>query len=214
MTMKNLLERCFISHYGLTASVSVNVRSTNDADFDLKDDEVLIYPPGHGVAKYENPTRKEINVINYDLFITSLPTKFQQGREKCDLIAYTSDSSCFLLNELTETQLRYIAEFTLADGTPKTGKRKKAISQLKRTLKDIATVPAIGSFIKQHSIKRCCFFNKPPLSPAGIIATIAFNRLSFTKPHGFKMSNADIENFGFEIWEFSANQTYLLSSSE
>jgi hypothetical protein len=211
MTMKNLLENDFISRYGLTASVTVNVVSTNAADFDLIDDATLLYPPGKGIAQYSNPTHKEVHVLNYERFINSLPPTFQNGRKKCDLIVYTSDSSFFLLNELTETQRQYVSNFTQQDGTQRVGKRNKAISQLKQTLKDISDVPAIDAFIKQHKTKHCCFFNKPPLPPAGITAPAAFSRLSLLTPYGFSSPNADIESYGFEFWEFSSHQTYLLS---
>jgi hypothetical protein len=58
MTMKNLLESDFISHYSLTASVTVNTVSTTDADFELVDDATLIYPSGRGIAKYNYSTCK------------------------------------------------------------------------------------------------------------------------------------------------------------
>jgi hypothetical protein len=213
MMMKNLLEKDFISHYRLSASPSVNVVSTSNADFDLKDDSVLVYPSGAGIAKYSNPNKKEVNVINFETFINSLPTTFQTGREKCDLIVYTSDLSHFLLNELTETNLKYISDFTQTDGTPRIGKRNKAVSQLKQTLKDVSDVPNINTFIKRHRIKQCCFFNKPPLSPTGIVATIAFTRLSTITPYGLNMRNPEIESYGFDFWEFSTPQSYLLALS-
>jgi len=206
-----LLENDFISHYGLVTNVTVNVVSTNALDFNLKDDSVLIYPLGNGTAKYSNPNFKEVNIINYETFINSLPPSFQNGREKCDLIVYTSDLSYFLLNELTDTQSGYISDFTLGNRTPRIGKRNKAISQLKQSLRDIFNVPNINSFIERHTIKHCCFFNKQPHTPIGIIATTAFSRLSSIVSNGYKMSDSDIESFGFELWEFSGNQTYLLS---
>jgi hypothetical protein len=212
MTMKNLLESDFISHYGLPASVTVNVVSTTDADFELVDDTTLIYSSERGIAKYSNPTRKEVNVINYESFINSLPPSFQQGREKCDLLIYTSDLSFFLLNELTNTNPQYVSDFTQTNGTQRIGKRNKAISQLKQTLKDIC-VPNIDTFIKQHKTKHCCFFNKPPLPPNRIIAPIAFGRLSLLAPYGIHTRNSDIESYGFEFWEFSTPQTYLLALS-
>jgi hypothetical protein len=211
--MKNLLEKDFVTHYGLTANVVVNIVFTREKRFDLKDDATLIHPFGKGTAKYENPTQKNINVISYDKFIKSLPPTFQHGREKCDLIVYASDLSFFILNELTETQLKYLSDFTHSDGTPRIGKRNKAISQLKQTLKDLSAVPTIDYFIKQYNIKHCCFFNNPPISPIGIIAPTAFNRLYSQTSYGFKMSNPDIEFYGFEFWEFSTPQTYLLSIS-
>jgi hypothetical protein len=213
MTMKNLLENDFISHYGLTASVTVNVVPTNATDFDLKDDATLIYPSGDGIAKYINPTNKKVNVINYESFINSLPASFQRGREKCDLIVYTSDLSFFLLNELTETQLPYVPDFTQKDGTQRIGKRNKAISQLTQTLRDICAVYTIDTFIKKHKTKHCCFFNKPPLPPTGIEKLTAFNRLSLLTPYGIHTRNSDTESYGFEFWEFSTPQTYLLGLS-
>lgn len=209
--IKNLLECNFITHYKLTTIVSVNVVSTTDTNFDLIDDAVLVYPAGTGIAKYNNPNHKEINVINYESFINSLPRTFQHGREKCDLIIYTSDLSYFILSELTDTQPIYVPDFALKNGTFRTGKRNKAISQLKQTLKDISDVNEIDNFIKRHSTKHCCFFNKQALAPIGITAIIAFSRLSSITPNGYKMSNPEIESFGFELWEFSGSQTYLLS---
>jgi hypothetical protein len=209
--MKNLLENDFILHYGLSASVSVNVVSTSDVDFDLKDKDALICSSGTGDAKYSNPNRKEVNVINYEHFINSLPASFQRGRETCDLIVYTLDLLYFILNELTNTQLKYIPDFTLTDGTPRIGKRNKAISQLIETLNDISSVSTVNSFINQHQIKHCCFFNKQSHAPTAINATVSFNRISSINHNGYKMSNPEIELFGFELWEFSGNQTYLLS---
>jgi hypothetical protein len=208
--MKNLLEHNFVSHYGLAKNDTVNVVSTTDTAFDLIDDKKLVCPSGQGAAKYNNPSCKEVNVISYDNFITSLPHSFQKEKERCDLIVYTSDSSHFILNELTETQLKYECDRKLADGTIKIGKENKAISQLARTLKDISDVPKINSFIKKCTTKHCCFFNKLPTSPKDINATDAFNRLSSISPNGIKISNPDIEAFGFEFWKFRDNQTYLL----
>jgi hypothetical protein len=205
--MKNLLEHDFVSYYGL--AVTVNVVSTTDTDFDLIDDEKLICPPGQGTAKYNNSSHKEVNVINYESFINSLPDSFQYERENCDLIVYTSDSSYFILNELTETQPQYVSDY-LTDGKLKTGKRIKAILQLKQTLEVISAVPEINNFIKQCTTKHCCFFNKPPTSPTGITATDAFNRLSSISSNGINTPNPDIEACGFEFWEFCDNQTYLL----
>lgn len=76
------------------------------------------------------------------------------------MIVYTSDKQYFLLNELTDTNPKYIPDFTLADGTPKRGKRNTAILQLEQTLQNISNVPDIDIFIKQHITEHCCFFNK------------------------------------------------------
>ena len=214
--MKNLLENDFINHHCPTARATVNVVSINDVDFDLDDKAALVCSPGSGVAKYSNPNRREVNVVNYESFINSLPTRFKEKRKKCDLIVYTSDFSFFLLNELTETNPQYVPDFIQPiDGLRRIGKRNHAISQLKQTLEDISEVSAIDTFIKKHKTKHCCFFNKPQLPPIGssITAPVSFNSLSLITPYGIHTRNSDIESYGFEFWEFSTPQTYLLSFS-
>jgi hypothetical protein len=204
--MKKLLEHNFISHYGLAVEIVVNVVSTTDDEFELAD----ITPQGKGIAKYSNPTHKEVNSVNYENYINSLPSAFTTGRKRCDFIVYSSDLSHFILNELTDTLPKYIPDFTQADGTPRIGKRNQAILQLKQTLQDISSVTDIDNFIKKHSIRHCCFFNTQTHAPLGIVATNAFNRLASIAPNGYKMSNSAIEAFGFELWEFSGGQKYLL----
>ena len=197
--MKNLLEHNFISHYGLTASVIVNVVSTTDVDFDLNDDDVLVYRSGTGIAKYSNPSHKEVNVINYETFFKSLPQPFQDDKNNCDLIVFTSDNQYFLLNELTDR------------GKKKGKKRTHAIEQMLQVLREISDVPEIKLFIEQHSVKQCCYFNKKTQSPSiKITAPAIFGRLSDIAPHGFEMSNSEIESLGFELWEFAGSQVYLI----
>jgi hypothetical protein len=211
--MKSLLENDFISHYGLKAA-SVTVHTISTTDFELVDDATMIYPSGRGIAKYSNPTHKEVNVINYETFIDSLPQTFRQGREKCDLLVYTSDLSFFLLNELTKTQLQYVSDFIQTnDGLPRMEKRNKAISQLKQTLNDICAVPNIDTFIKKHKTKHCCFFNNPPLPPPEIIAPVAFGRLFSLTSYGIYTVIPEIESYGFEFWEFTTPQMCLLALS-
>jgi hypothetical protein len=198
--MKNLLEKDFISHYKLSASPVVNVVPTNDTEFDLKDDAVLVYPSGAGIAKYSNPNNKEVNVINYESFFKLLPQPFQDNKNNCDLIVSTSDNQYFLLNELTDK------------GKKKGKKRTHAILQMLQTLQLICEVASIKSFIQNHSVKKCCYFNKKAQRPSATInATDSFNRFNTTLPvHGSQMTDTEIEKFGFELWEFSGSQTYLL----
>ncbi len=196
--MKNLLENDFIAHYKLAVNVTVNIVSTTDISFELKDDTTLVYPSGAGIAKYSNTAEKEVNVINYETFFKSLSSCFQQGKKNCDLIVYTTDFSHFLLNELTSTNKK------------KGRKRTHSIEQMLQVLKEIWAVPSIKCFINSYSVKRCCYFNKKVQAPAiQIKAAQSFGRLRDIKC-GFKMPVPDIESFGFEMWEFSGNQTYQL----
>lgn len=209
--MEALLKNDFITHYSL-GNCTICSNSTTDNDFDLIDDSQMIHPAGTGTAKYKNTCRKKVEVINYELFIDSLSGRFKQGREKCDLIAYTSDYSHFILNELTDTDPKYVVDFTSSTGVPKIGKRNKAIAQLKKSLIDISDVPSILHFLNKYRKKRCCFFNKKINSPHGIVATTAFNRLSTLSANGYQISNPIIDSYGFELWEFSGNQVCELSS--
>lgn len=198
--MNNLLTHDFIAHYKLHPAAGVNMvsASTNSLRFDLADDAKLIYPANQGVAKYGNPHGKEVTIINYECFIKSLPQAFQHKKEICDLIVYTSENEYFLLNESTNTN------------KGKGAKRNKAKSQMRQTLKDLTEVPRIHSFMMQHHVKQCCYFNKKAQAPQVLNATKAFNRISDIQENGYRMPDTDIESLGFELWEFSGDNKYIL----
>ncbi|OAV65332.1 hypothetical protein Barb6_02906 [Bacteroidales bacterium Barb6] len=215
--MENLLKNEFTVHYGLPVSTITDItKNTDELYFEIEDNKdsknTVLHTTLHsGEARYFNPERLSITIINYELFFKSLSFSFQKNKENCDLILYTSDNQYFILNELTDTQPQYVSDFLSADRNQRRGKRNKAISQLKRTLEVITVVPEIDSFIKQHTTKQCFFFNKQPKECfKKINAVSAFNRVSALSSDGFKMSNTDIESYGFELWEFSGAQTYKL----
>jgi hypothetical protein len=203
--MKQLLEQDFICHYnrhkGLPVSVVVIQQTTNTGDFELNDDDVMVYSSGQGVAKYKNPAFQTVNVINYECFINSLPKRVKNtdsiGKDICDLIVYTDKQ--LLLNELTDTNAQYNAK-----------KRIKAQSQLQQSLHNLMAVQKISVFAYNHNVRHCCFFNKQAVKFQGVIAQNAFNRQN-TYSNGFKIPNQNIANYGFEFWEFYGNQTYQLS---
>jgi hypothetical protein len=198
--METLLRNDFTAHYGLPISVTADIRiSTTAPYFEIEDDEQketqLHFIAGSGMAAYRNTNRYTATIINYDKFITGLPHAFQKGKERCDLIVHTSNQQYFLLNELK-------------DRKPKNKVRTKSISQLLSSLKLIMNVRTISTFANTHTFRHCCFFNKQSMSPPTITATTAFNRLGTLITVGLKMSNPDIEAFGFEFWEYSGNQAY------
>jgi hypothetical protein len=208
--MKSLLEKDFVYHYNKNKEKSVvanvTIQTTTDGDFELKDDDILIYPPGKGIAKYKNSKYINISVINYENYVKSLPDRVKNavavGKDICDLIVYSQQH--FLLNELTDTKSCYIGV-----------KRIKAQSQLLQTLQILLKIPSIRNFANTHAIKQCCFFSKqenPEFQEIEAEAINTFNRQN-TYSHGFKSNNSDIEALGFEFWEFYSNQTYLLSST-
>jgi hypothetical protein len=207
--MKNLLEQNFISHYGLHTGITVDVVTTTDAEFELKDDAQLVHPSGQGIAKYKNKNQKEVSVINYEMCLKALPQPFQQNKENCDLIVYTSDKTYFFLNELTDTNPVYIYPYTNTKGH-RPGKEQKARNQLRQTIEILIKVPAISQYINLCTMKYCCFFNKQTYTPQSINALQAFNKLNSQMTNGFNLSDSDIESFGFEFWVYSGNQTCSL----
>lgn len=210
--METLLKEKFTVHYGLPVSLVSNIsQQTNAPYFELKDDSILIYTSkGYGVAKYNNRNLFSVIATNYEAFINSLPPKFLKNRENCDLIVYTQSNQYFLLNELTDTLPEYIEPHQNSSGFQQ-GKRTKAIGQLKASLKDLMAVNDIETFIASFSERRCCFFNKKPNTPKTIIAVNAFNRVNAISPDGFKMSDPDIESYGFSLFEYSGEQTLNLN---
>jgi hypothetical protein len=213
--MEKLLRNDFTIHYGLPISGTPNFCINTIAQYfeiedDLNKETILFFNTGYGTARYQNDNALNIEIINYDKFITGLPASFQQNRDRCDLIVHTIENKqCFLLGELTNTLPKYVQPYVNTQGQ-NIGKLAKAKNQFIQSLSDILNVPSIRTFVMTFTKKHCCFFNKQPNPPNNINAITAFNRLNGIAPNGLKMSNASIEAFGFEFWEFSGTQVYIL----
>jgi hypothetical protein len=200
--MENLLKNDFINHHSLpacTINIAQNICHTYFEIDDVARNLIVHTTPSNGMVKYENPHSKEVVIIDYDGFLTSTPTAFQNGKERCDVIVHTTnETSYFILNELKNR-------------IPKTKVLTKAISQMIATLNELHTVPAIVSFISNFTVKKCCYCNTQSTAPNPLIVTTAFNRLATISTNGLKLSNIAIENFGFELWEYTGNQTIKLN---
>ncbi len=200
--MEVLLRNNFTAYYGLSAATVIDIAiNTDEVFFEIEDDlyreTQLHFVAGRGVAAYQNTSSREVIIINYDKFMTSLPHSFQQGKKRCDLIIHSLDKQYFLLNELK-------------DRKPVSNVRVKAMAQLIDSLIILMAVPAINQFISGHIIRKCCFFNKKAVAPIGITAPIAFGRINTIASNGLKMSNPIIESFNFELFEFAGNQNFVL----
>ena len=103
--METLLNNDFTGHYGLSVSTNVNISlDTTEPYFEIEDDahkETQLHTTvGRGMAVYSNVNRYSVVIINYDKFITGLPSVFQDKKKRCDLIVYTDTiPQYFLLNE-------------------------------------------------------------------------------------------------------------------
>jgi hypothetical protein len=200
--MEDLLNNHFTVHYNLTPTQGLSISLFTEASyFEIEDDSQrelqLHYTIAQGVAAYRNSNARKVAIINYDKFITSLPVVFQQGKRRCDAILTTSDKEYFLLNELK-------------DRKPNSKVRNKAITQLEDSLALLMNVPEISEFASSHPVRHCCFFNKQSMAPGFLNVSPAFNRLNTLTRGGLQMKNSIIEGYGFEFWEFSGNQVYIL----
>lgn len=204
--MEALLRDDFTAHYQLAACTESNlVITTRESYFEVEDtaakDLVLHTSVGGGMARFSNPARLTVTVANYDKFMTSLPSHFQEGKKRCDLLL-TSDSQ-FILGELKDR--------IISNRNQKRGVRSVAKGQLLVSLTTILAVSSIAVLANSKNIKKCCYFNKQSNSPALLSATTAFNRLSTMFQDGFKMSHPGIERHNFEYWEYLGGQTLTLT---
>jgi hypothetical protein len=190
----------FIKYYGIPNSQLKDLlQKTSDLTFGLQDVNKVICISSFesGEAKYRNSSNKEVQIFDYDRFISSLDNNFQQGKKRCDAVVFTQDKSDFIFNELKSKQ-----NFQRAF--------QKGAVQLKSTLDIVLAVPILNRYIKRFKSKKCCFCNFISSSPSQINATQAFGRLSGLLPSGAKLLHKGINKHGFEFWVFSGNQAIIL----
>jgi hypothetical protein len=216
--IRELLQKDFVSFYNknpanpvLETSVNVFYSSSNDIDFEIIDAK------GGGIAKYSNPNKLHISDINYEDFIDNLPPRVKnsfKSNDICDFIVYSDTNKHFLLNELTNTNSKYVLPYENYNGKQE-GKETKAANQMLQTLNYLLAVVSINQFIQKFHSKKCCFFNKQPDTPNQtekdklLNAVSAFNRI--VTNFGVRLNRPEIELSGFEFWSFSGNQKYLLT---
>jgi hypothetical protein len=167
----------------------------------------------YSIAKYANPNRLNMHVINYEKFTESLPKRIKNKVVEggvCDFIVYSENDHYVLLNELSNTAPAYVNDYENAKGKQE-GKLSKAQRQLRHSLEVLTNVPAIRRYMKPFVVKQCCFFNSYSVSMMdGINATQAFNRVNEIDPAPSQLSNSAIEKLGFVFYIYSNNQAYLL----
>jgi hypothetical protein len=205
--MDSLLKNDFTSFHHLPIS-NLNIRQDiNSAYFELEDiNKILTLSTikNSGTAKYANPNNLEIVIIDYDSFLSKLLNSFQENKERCDAIVYSHNKSYFFLNELKNREIE----------NNKKAKKvlKKAISQMLETLKLIKGTPTINIFINSFTEKRCCYSNKQSNNPSSTInAPNAFNRLNNLFPDGIELQHNEINNLGFQLFQYTGSQTIKLN---
>jgi len=204
--MEALLRNDYTTHYGLPVCTEPDlVITTKEPYFEIEDTAtrnlVLHTNNGSGMARFSNPSLLTISVINYEKFMTSLPTHFEKGIKRCDM-ALTSQSQ-FILGELKDRNI--------SKPKKKRNVRSGAKKQLFVSLTTLLAVPQIAALVNSKNVKKCCYFNKQTNAPALLSATTAFNRLSTLFQDGFKMGHPGIEGHNFEFWEYLGRQTLTLT---
>jgi hypothetical protein len=204
--MEALLRNDFTTHYGLPVCTEPNlVITTKESYFEIEDTAARDLVPhtnnGSGMARFSNPSLLSVSVANYDKFMTSLPSHFEKGKKRCDMVL-TSQSQ-FILGELKDRNI--------SKPKKKRSVRSGAKEQLFVSLTTLITVPKIAALANSKNVKKCCYFNKQTNAPALLSATTAFNRLSTLFQDGFKMSHPGIEGHNFEFWEYLGGQTLTLT---
>lgn len=205
--MDNLLKNDFTSFHQLSIS-NLNIRQdTNLPYFELEDINTILTLStikDSGTAKYANPNNLEIVIIDYDSFLSKLLQSFQENKKRCDAIVYSQNKSFFFLNELKNREIE----------NNKKAKKvlKKAIYQMLDTLKLIRETPSIDTFINSFTLKRCCYSNKQSNNPSSsIIAPNAFNRLNNLFPDGIELQHNEINDLGFQLFQYTGSQTIKLN---
>ncbi len=203
--MEQLFLGDYINHYGLFAysgSVDDVYLRCDESYFEIKDDSsktlTISKNKNFGEAKIANPNKYMVGIFNYDKFVSALDAKFQDDKKRCDMILATDND--FILAELKDSQNKKA--------------ESRARKQLLQSLETIIDVPAIDTYITQHSTRKCCYFNRQAsTSNSEIINTTitAFNRPSNISPNGLKMKNKKIEDLGFEFWQYTGNQVLTLA---
>lgn len=208
--MVDLLMTNLVDHYGLPVPMTTNwFIQTVETYFEIEDTnagEIVLHTArGAGMGKFSNSDALDVTIINYDKFITSIQsTSFKTGRQRCDILLNSNDDKYFILGEIKDR--------AIINRNSQKNVRKGAKEQLLASIQTIIEVPEIITYINNKITKRCCYFNKQSASPAILSATTAFNRLPNFYPDGFKMSKPDIEAFGFEFYEYTGEQTLILSN--
>jgi hypothetical protein len=196
--MINLLKGQFIRYLANRQSSSVifeedefivKAEVTSDVLFDIMDKkETILQPIGEGSATYNNPEGKTITFIDYEDFINQLPDSLSKNIKRCDFLAYDSDCTSFILNELSQSGSR-------------ANKLNDARKQLHKTAFLLCGVAEIKEFIYHHKNKQCIFSNKQQLISTPNNIADAFSLICNYLPQPIHHNFQPIAKLGFELIE-------------
>ena len=228
--MKNLIDKYFAVHYHLHRVVAIDEETTQEEQFDLRDESPFLFPFGDGYASFGNANKDKIHVLFYEEYIQKYAgTHFENGRLRCDFIVHGEPSAAIILNEITSSGKgmddlkKPILKKDKRTGNKiivyAGGKLEKAETQLLQSLQTLNEVPEIGSFFDAQLRKIClCSYKLYTSVDLTLIGNPveAFNQGMAmiereTGENGTIVSCPDIENLGFEYRRISHNYSFRIN---
>ncbi len=118
----------------------------------------MLQPEGEGIAKFTNPDRSTYEVIDFEAFINQFSQSVKAGQgKKCDFIlAATSDSGTFVVNELSHLWSKSLKAFPQKEQSY-SGKQEKAIGQLQASIERLFKSPELKARIESYQSQIALF---------------------------------------------------------
>lgn len=201
-------------------SVKVDFKNISAKKFELQDDEKgFIASAGEGVSAFSNINEKELKVIAFDNYLSSIKCKKLEGKPRCDFIVCDkelSNNDYFILDELTTATNNQNLEKPISNAKGivqySKGKKDKAQHQLLSSLIILFKSDKIKEYISKCKNKYAVFSYKikAPKLPKGQKVFNAFVRrpkimeMQEVKHSGSvasKKSCREIEAYGFGYYE-------------
>jgi plasmid stabilization system protein ParE len=191
--MIEFLIEAYPSHYRSTQKITIeqiHISNTDQEKFELTDSINYsgLSTQGEGIAVFSNPTKYEIEIINFEKYINLFNINTLAGKgKKCDFLLHTKKGihQCIICAELTKSKEDYLDDH-LVYGSIEPRKRAKAVTQLEATINKLADVPEIGRFIEQHETRTGLFAFRlsgdENIGNPVALMNIAFNQFSEVVP--------------------------------
>lgn len=153
----DILKSEYPAAYGTTwkADYTVKAVMTSEPEFEIADKkESIIQPAGQGVARFLNPNRKEIEVLDFEAFVDQFTqsVKAEQGK-KCDFILTDSrGEDVIVFNEISCLSSKSLQAFPQTEATDR-GKIEKSFNQLRCSIERVRKSAKLAEHIDGYRVK-------------------------------------------------------------
>lgn len=140
------------------ASYGVRAETTDATDFEIADKQpTIIQSSGCGVAKFHNPGKKQIEVLDFEAFIDQFTQSRSAGYgKKCDFILTdTNGTDVIIFNEISKLDSQSLQAFPWQEqkSAGPHNKAEKATEQLRCSIERLYASEAIASHINGYHSK-------------------------------------------------------------